>query len=155
MSDLLAGAKIRAADWPATVSDTDGTSISNITDTTFVTGTPVVAVTFVAPTTGRVLITITGGMRDNTNTNRVVMAPNVFLGTDATGTEVLSTASTLATECTSPGQANAFYYVSRTSLLEGLTAGSTYYARLMYKAETATSASADISRREIIVRPTS
>lgn len=153
MTDILAGATIKANDRPATAYSTDGTSITNIVSTTFITGTPTVATTFTAPTSGRVLLVVTMGFRDNGGTDRVIAAPNVFLGTDATGTEVLSTASTLETECTSAPEATAFYYVSRTSLLEGLTGGSTYYARLLYKVASG-AGTADISRRELLVVPT-
>lgn len=153
MTDLLAGAKIRAADWPTSVTTTEGTLTSNITDVVFVTGAPVVDRTFVAPTTGRVLIHIAAGMRDNTNNNRVIVAYELYLGTSAAGTLIVSTVSTLATEVSSPGEADDLYYVGRTSLVQDLVPGSTYYVRIMYKSETAIGASADLSRRDITVRP--
>jgi hypothetical protein len=153
VSDILAGSLIRAADWPVSVSATDGTSIANMSGvTTYTAGSPVVDVTFVAPTSGRVLITVTLGARDNGGTNQIFLAPEVYLGTSAAGTLVLSTTSTLPTEARVPGEADDFMYVSRTCLLSGLTAGSTYYARTMHKTSGGTTA--DIARREIAVRPT-
>lgn len=151
MTDVLVGAKIQSGDWPATVSDADPTDILNISSTSFIEGTPVVAVTFTAPTSGKVLITVSSGASDSTVGGRVIVAPNVFLGTNSSGTEVLGTTNTLATERTTPQQATDYTYASRTSLLTGLTAGSTYYARLVYKVSGATTA--DISYRDIMVRP--
>lgn len=153
MTDVLAGATISAAIWPAAVAANDETAINNLASTSFAAGSPVVAVTFTAPSSGRVLITISGGFRDNAGTDRAILAPEVYEGTDALGTLVLGTTTTLETECTSAPEATAFYHVSRTTLLEGLTAGATHYARVMHKAGSG-GGTADISRREIIVRPT-
>jgi hypothetical protein len=153
VSDILAGSLIRTADWPTSVMATDGTSQLNLTTVAFITGTPTVAVTFVAATTGRALLTITAGMRDNTNADRLWLAPEVYLGTDATGTLFLGTSDTTETELVAPGEADDYMYASRTCLLTGLTAGSTYYARIMFRTLSG-SGSADIARREITVRPT-
>ncbi|MBA9002003.1 hypothetical protein [Thermomonospora cellulosilytica] len=148
-----AGSVIRAADWPPTVAAGDSTTISNITSTTFITGSPVVATTFTAPTSGRVKITVGGGMQNNGATGRVTLAPNVFAGTGPGGTEVLGVASPLRTELTCPTEAASFYYASRSCTLEGLTPGATYYARVMYRVTAGTTG--DISRRDIMIRPLS
>lgn len=152
MTDVLAGQKIQAATWPATVESLDNTTNANLTNTAFATGTPVVDLTFVASTTGRALVTVTSGLRDNSSTNRIVTTFELYLGTSAAGTLVIgSSGSTLQYECTQPGQANNYMYVSRTTLVDSLTPGATYYARHMNKVSGGTTA--DISLRALTVRP--
>lgn len=153
MTDVRVGSKVKASWWTQTMTDVDQTAINNITSTTFITGSPTVELTFVAPESGKVLITISSGARDNGGTNRIVCAPELYLGTDASGTAVFTTAtSTIDKELTSAGQVANFQYVSRTMLQTGLTAGATYYARLLYKVNAGTTA--DLNMRELIVRPT-
>lgn len=152
MTDLLAGAKVKAADRPTAVTATDTTAINNITSTTYIPGSPEVGTTFVAPTSGRVVLTVGGGFRDDTaGTNRVHIAPEVYLGTGSAGSSFL-TADVTTRGVGSVGATN-FHYRSRTTLLTGLTPGSTYYARIVYKVSGGTTS--DIAARDITVVPTS
>lgn len=145
------GAKIKAEDFPATVWAADDTSNLNITSTSYVSGTPVVSVTFIAPTSGRVLLTVGAGMRDSSGINRVHVAPLVRL-TNAGGAQVLAPdVTTRGVGC--PAEAVNYAYYSRTTLLEGLTPGQQYYAHVVHKVSGGNSG--DISAREIMVEPTS
>jgi hypothetical protein len=151
--DLLAGSTVKALDFPPTVDNFDNTSIDNITATTYQTGSPEVGVTFTGPTTGRVKITVGGGVRNNgSNDDRVVLSPQVFED-DSSGTEVLAP-SVAQRGCSSVGgfTNNGFQYLDRTSLLENLTPGQTYYARVQYLTNTG-AGTCDISARSIIVEP--
>lgn len=56
MPDLLAGSTVRGLDTPPTAFDEDTADIVGFTNTTFASGSPVVGVSFTAPTTGRVLV---------------------------------------------------------------------------------------------------
>lgn len=150
MTDIRAGAKIRAADFPASVMAQDATEILNISSTTYIAGSPVVATTFVAPTSGRVRIAVGGSAKDGTN--RVFISAQVFLGTSAAGTEILAPSVTFG-GCGFPAESASYMYANRKFPLEGLTPGSTYYARVMYTVTGGSSA--DISCREIVVIPTS
>lgn len=154
MPDILVGAKIKAADFPESKWAQDATEILNITSTSFITGTPVVATTFVAPTSGRVLMFVGGAARAQAGDNRVFIVANVFLGTSAAGTEVLSS-SVGFTGCGFSLAATNYYYQNRVFHLPGLTPGSTYYARVMYSATNtgATDNTCDIACREIGVVP--
>ncbi|WP_433519033.1 hypothetical protein ACQP2T_28050 [Nonomuraea sp. CA-143628] len=156
MTDILVGSKVKAADFPASVWAQDATEILNITSTTFITGSPVVATTFVAPTSGRVLVFVGGAARAQTGDNRVFIVANVFLGTSAAGTEVLS-ASVGFTGCGFSLAATNYYYQNRTFQMSGMTPGSTYYARVMYSATNTgvTDNTCDIACREIGVIPIS
>ncbi|GIH27606.1 hypothetical protein Aph01nite_59160 [Acrocarpospora phusangensis] len=154
MTDILVGSKVKAADFPVSVWEQDTTEISDATSTAFITGSPTVDVTFVAPTSGKVLMFVGGAARANTGDNRLFMAANVFLGTNASGTEVLASSVQL-TACGWSLASTSYYYQNRSFHLTGLTPGSTYYARSMYSVTTsgATDGRCDISCREIGVIP--
>ncbi|MFC7380897.1 hypothetical protein [Sphaerisporangium rhizosphaerae] len=144
---------VKSLDVPPTVANYDDTLITNVASTTYLPGSPEVGVTFVAPTSGRVAITVGGGMRDNSaNTVRIWMAPQVF-AENSSGTEVLAP-SVGPRGVGSLHETKEFMYVSRTSLLSGLTPGNVYYARIVYAMSSApASPGTDIQGREIIVGP--
>lgn len=150
MPDILVGAPISAADFPVTKWASDATSNANITSTTFIAGTPSVETTFVAPTSGAVLVSVGLGASDNGGTNRVHIAPEVRVGSVA-GAVVLA-ADVTTRGAGTPGEASANAHRSRTTLLTGLTPGTTYYARTMHKVSGGTTA--DIGVREIVIMPT-
>ena len=153
MSELLAGTTVKAGDTPPTVYSLDTTTISNISNTSYAAGSPEVGVTFVAPTTGRVLVTVGGGLRNNAaNSDRVGLAPQIF-ETDSSGTEIL--APTVFRGVASEGIATAgdFAYRGRTTMVEDLTPGQQYYARVMYIKFGSAGSTPDISARDILVAP--
>ena len=156
MTDILVGAKVKAADFPASAWSQDTTEITDITSTTFIPGSPEVGTTFVAPTSGKVLMFVGGSARAHTGDNRTFLAANVFLGTSSAGTEVLSS-SIGFTGCGFSLASTSYYYQNRSFHLTGLTPGSTYYARVTYSVTTtgATDGRSDISCREIGVIPIS
>lgn len=150
MPDILVGAPIAAADCPPAVWASDATSNANISSTSFIAGTPSVETTFVAPTSGAVLLSVGLGASDNGGTNRVHIAPEVRLGSVA-GAVVLA-ADVTTRGAGVPGEANNNAHRSRTTLLTGLTPGATYYGRTMHKVSGG--ATADIGVREIVITPT-
>lgn len=157
MPDLVSGTRIRAADHPPAVFEQDATAQLNITSNSYITGTPVVDQTFVAPTSGRVLLAVGGGGRDNdaTPAERALIAPQVFEGTDATGVEIVPPAASRR-GIMSMNTSDGYGRWSRITLLEGLTPERTYYARVMHRAlhpddPTTLPDSADILPREIAV----
>lgn len=150
MPDILVGAEIQAADFPPAVWASDNTSNANISSTTYIAGTPSVELTFVAPTSGAVLLSVGVGGSDNGGTNRIHVSPEVRVGSVA-GAVVLA-ADVTNRGVGTPGEAAQNTHRSRTTLLTGLTAGTTYYARTMHKVSGGTTA--DISVREIVVVPT-
>lgn len=154
MPDLLAGSKIKGLDFPPTVFAQDttlNTDISNTAD--YATGTPEVGVTFTAPTTGRVKISVGASMRNNAaNTDRAAVSVQVFED-DAAGLEVL--APTVFRGVSSDGIASAgnFSTYGHTSLLDGLTPGQEYYARCMQIKFGTAGTTPDITMRDILVEP--
>lgn len=152
MTDIKAGAKVLAADFPAAVSASSQTANDNITSTSYIAGSPEVGTTFVAPTSGRVLLSVGLGAKDSAG-NRVHLAPEVFLGTSSAGTQILAPDVTARGVGTASSTINVAMYRGRTTLLTGLTPGSTYYVRTMHKVSGGTTA--DIAVRDVEVTPTS
>lgn len=149
MTDLSAGTIVTALDFPPTVQANDGTSQINISSTAYITGSPVVSTTFTAPTSGRVrlIASFVGGA--DASGNRAFVSPQVFEGTDTTGTEVLS--PSVATAVGSMGEQTSSSAYERCSFLDGLTPGGTYFVRVMYRVTGGTTL--DLLYRGIIVVP--
>lgn len=152
---LSAGTPVRAADFPPAMFNYDQTTIANITDTAYVTGTPEVAVRFMAPTSGRVAVNLSGGIRNNTaaNQDRVFLTFRILEGDP-------DDASIFWTEEVKYGRSNyamldandEFEYGGHLTIVGGLTPGTFYYAQVRYRT-TLGSGTADISNRQIMVFP--
>lgn len=150
MPNTLIGATIQAADFPSAAYAADTTSIDNISSTSYITGSPVVSTTFIAPTSGMVLLSVGLSARDNGGVNRIHLAPEVRVGS-AGGSLVLSPDVTNR-GVGIPGEAAQFVYRSRTTLLTGLTGGTTYYVQTMHKVTGGSTA--DLQVRDVTVCPT-
>lgn len=151
MPDIRAGALVWAPwDFPPSVTATDSTSIANISTTTYTAGTPVVSVSFYAPTSGRVLVTVGLGVRNNAlDTNRTHASFRIVVN-NSSGTEVIS-ADVTRRGAGGVNQCANYQYVSRTVLEEGLTPGQLYYAEYLYKVSGGNTC--DINTRDLTVVP--
>ncbi len=152
MPDLLAGTVIRALDYPNSGYTSETTLQQNINSpTAYIEPTNQCRVTFTAPTSGRVKVVVGGGFRDETNNNQG------FLGVEIRETNVsgstVAVASAYAQGIISMPEASDYYYHSRITLLDGLTPGQVYFARLMVKAETTTGASVDLRLKNLAIIP--
>ena len=151
MPNITDGALVRGADFPITVFAQDDTVQVGTASTAYVTGTPEVGVYFMAPTSGRVLITVSGGARDATGDTRAFLAPQVFLNNSG-DTEVLAP-SVESYGWANPGSNSDYVFGSRVSMLDGLTPGQVYYARVMFSPPDGTTV--EVKTREIMVEPVS
>lgn len=152
MTDISAGDYVR----PLGVSSWfhDDTQNLNLSSTTYETGTPEVGVFFIAPASGRVRLTIGGGVRDNggSNVDRVFISPQLFRDSSA-GEEVLAPSVTLR-GFAGAAENTEFQYGCRVSLLTGLVAGALYYVRTQHLTSAGTDPdAADINARDVIVVP--
>ncbi|MFE9645323.1 hypothetical protein ACFYO0_14640 [Streptomyces sp. NPDC006365] len=153
MPDLLAGTIVRGLDTPQTVYLQDTTPNLAVANTDYQPGIPEVGVTFTAPTTGRVKISVGASMRnDAANTDRVAVTVQVFQ-TNAGGIEVL--APTVFRGVCTDGIASPSNYCTtgHTSLLTDLTPGQQYYARCMQIKFGTAGTTPDIAMRDILVEP--
>jgi|SRR5690606_16067621 len=152
MPDATAGSRVKALDWPPTVYAQDNTNISGISSDDYTTGGhPLVAVTFTANTFGKILLTVGGCGRGDGQDTRLDLAPQIFLGTNASGEEILAPA-VFNRGLTFP-EGNVYVCHSRTTRLQGLEPGATYFARLVHKKVGNTTG--DFARRELVITPTS
>lgn len=151
VTGIAVGAKVQAADFPPTVWDNDETAISNVTATTFQNGSPEVSVTFIAPTSGRVLVYNGGGLRNNSGADQMFIDSEIR-ETDGSGTVVRSSSVTGDGTLSCADESLGFEYKTRAYVQSGLTPGSTYFARLQYRTSTG-GGTADITARSIIVQP--
>ncbi|MET8864682.1 hypothetical protein ABZW11_17230 [Nonomuraea sp. NPDC004580] len=129
----------------------DDTSIFNLTNSSYEAGTPEVGVYFVAPPSGTVRLTLGGGFRDNTATDRIFLAPELF-EENSDGERILAPSVT-ARGYLSMKEDTQPQYGCRVSLITGLTAGQLYYLRTMHLASPGSGAQADIAARDLIVIP--
>ena len=153
MPDITNGSMIQGQDFPASVYDSDDVGIFNITNDTYIPGDSEVGVRFVAPSSGRVRITVGGGTRDNNAVDRVFISPQILYADRPA--EFLAPSVTFLGLGGSPANTE-MKYGSRSGLVEGLTPGETYYARVMFTCAAGGSTpagQADVGAREIIVIP--
>ncbi|TDE40494.1 hypothetical protein E1295_31845 [Nonomuraea mesophila] len=149
MPDIADGERVKGGDFPPSVYAFDDTRQSDISSTSYVSGSPLVSLYFIAPTSGRVLLTIGGGVQDSSSANPVYLSPVVREDGPAGAAIVEANAETRGISC--PRQTTSFMYVSRTTLLEGLTPGRTYYVHTAHRVPAGTSG--DIQSRDLTVVP--
>lgn len=153
MPDLLAGTTVLALDTPVTVVNVQSASF-NATITSYGTtasaGTYAdCAVTFVAPTTGRVTISVSARCQNNDAASGALVAPETRTG------GVIGSGTVVDAAADGNGVSHygtTFSRLGITHLLTGLTPGSTYNTRLLHRASANTAA---IALRELVVEPTS
>lgn len=153
---------IYGSDWPPAVSAYDDTQLLNLTSSPYVSGNPEVGVYFTMPPSGRVLITVHGGARDNTNDNRVFLSAEVHEN-GVNGLVIWAPTVPMGGFGT-PGSNADYMYGSRSFMFtvdastvdDPVVSGARqYYVRVMYSVEVVTGTTADIANRGIIVEPVS
>lgn len=135
------------------IEQSDTTSITTITSTSYAPGSPVVGFTFVAPPSGKVFITISGNVQQNNNGWHTALSYELKTGgTIGSGTSVQVGAFTRAVVAgqgvTSGGPAYAS--ASKRGLVTGLTAGNTYNVRAVHRV---TGGSGELEFRSLTVEP--
>lgn len=152
---LPAGTQVYGQDLPPTQYDQDWTVILNIVGTGYVPGTPEVGVNFTAPTSGRVLVTIGAGVRNNAATGeRAIVTFQVFQD-NANGPAVVGASFNSGVVSAGVAVAQEFHYIGTFKMVQNLTPGRNYYARVVHRTSSITVApgTADIASRDICVIP--
>lgn len=151
MTDLLAGSTIQALDTPPGTYAFDTTDQLNIASTTYIDGTPILAVTFVAPTTGRVWVTTGATIRSGTaGAERVHVTPEIRVSNS--GGTVVAGPDVDLHGVYGGGVITQYVTHTRRVLITGLTPGQTYYAHLVHRSTNASNGD-DIGGRELSVEP--
>lgn len=151
MPDLLAGSTVRALDTPPAASDAQLDEFS-FTITTYGTGSTSgtyvdCGVAFMAPTTGRVLLILSGEIH-NSGLSTTRMAPVVREGpVIGSGPEIVpaSNENSIANQ-----GSNSFILASQVTLIENLNPGETYNVRLEHRVSGGTGT---LRNRRVIVIP--
>lgn len=152
MPELFAGATVYGKDFPPSQSDQDWTVQLNITTTSYVTGTPEVGVNFTAPTSGKALVCIGAGIRNNAaTTERAIVTYRVFEDSSAGSVFTSESAYRGITSC-GIQVAQEYTYHGNFSLETGLTPGRNYYFQVLHRSLNG-AGTADIASRDICVIP--
>ena len=141
----------RSVDFPPAEGDQDDENGLNLTSTSYVSPQPRCETRFRAPSSGKVLVTVGGGVRDNSNANRVYLAAEV-IESFGDGDTVFS-AGDLESAFSGTPEGSNYMYGSRTLLVSGLDPGWTYIARVLHRVDGGSTA--DYQVREIIVEAVS
>lgn len=153
-NNLSAGTRVKAVDFPRAQQVFITSNITNVTTTTYIPGSPEVAVRFQAPSSGRVCVTVGAGTGNNgANDDRLLVTYEVFVGDPADG--IRHQAAEAKRGLSNPGTgADTAQYHGHTTMVDGLTPGEFYYARIVYRTDDG-AGTADISHRHIFVFPIS
>lgn len=150
MPDLTAGTLVKAGDYSVPVYAFDTTTILNVSSGSYITDSPVVDTTFIAPTTGRVMITVGLQAGDNLGLESLLLAYQVFEGSDATGPLVRG-ADVGNWGVRSPSKSTNYATWSRCSILDGLKPYEQYYIRTVHRVTGGSSC--DLTFRDVMVEP--
>jgi len=150
--NLAAGRRVKAVDFTRAVFNYSQTSIANISTTTYAVGDPEMAVRFMAPTSGRVGVMLSAGIRNNSTANedRVFVSFRILEGDPQDG-------NLIQTEDAKNGRSNpaqgvdSYQYGGQMTMVDGLTPGVWYFAQIRHRVTG--SATADIAYRGIMVIP--
>lgn len=149
---FLAGQVLTADDlnnaFPATVEDDEAANETNVSSTTFTAGATECSLTFTAPTSGQVLVTIHGALRADSGTDHIILSFEVREDGSA-GTVVFAANDENAVS--NNLSASLIVRGSTSKLVSGLTAGGTYYAQTMHRVTAGSTG--DVLHRRIIVQP--
>lgn len=152
MATLPAGTNVYGLDFPPAQYDQDWTPISNIADTTYVAGTPEVAVTVTAPTSGRLFVCLSSGTRNNAATAESVYVSFQIFEDSVDGALYMAANDDYGTRSTGIAASQEFTYHGNMSLITGLTPGRSYYFQVVHKTALGGS-TGDIAARSILVTP--
>lgn len=152
MAKVVAGSPVYGNDFPPSQADQDWTTISNITTTSYVSGTPEVAVNITAPTSGKVLVCLGAGVRNNAATTERVVVTYRVLEDDSNGPVFTSESAYRGIISCGIPASQEFTYLGNFSLETNLTPGRNYYIQVRHRT-TAGAGTGDIASRDLLVIP--
>lgn len=150
MPDYLAGTLVKALDFPPSQYANEDTLQSDINVSGYTAPTNACSVTFTAPTSGRVKLIVGAGARDNTNDAQIFVTAEIRED-NVSGSIVLG-ASAYRNGYISEPEASDYLYHSRVTLVDGLTPGQTYFARILINDDGASN-TGDLRSKNLAVVP--
>lgn len=139
-----------------TAAVTEGTTISGITSTSFIAGSPVCGATFIAPPSGGVYVTVSGRISMTTNQNEMLLGWELLAGAViGSGTQIFAPSSVRAivagravnASASAIGSSSRRYRVQAGTL----TPGSTYNVRTMHLVTPA--GTGIVEYRDLLIEP--
>lgn len=152
MPALSSGSSVYGRDFPPSQFDQDWTTQANLTNQSYSAGSPLVAVTQVAPSSGKVFVCIGAGTRLDTATTEVVEVTYSVYEDSADGVLVQSAYDQYGVKSAGLSSVTQFHYQGNFSLLTGLTPGKAYYFQVIYRTVIGAGAG-NISSRNIMTIP--
>lgn len=150
--NLSAGRRVKALDFPPAVSVNSDVSVLNISETSYTVGDPEIAVRFLAPSSGRVAVSVSAGVRNNSaNDDRVFIAFRILEG-DPADSDLFQTDDVRLGISNQGTQSDNYQYGGHVTMVSGLEPGTYYYAQLRHRTVDG-DGTADISGRRILVWP--
>lgn len=152
-TEIKAGDEISKDWWPESVEAQDATTISNITSTSFIPGTPELGVGFISAKTGRCAVCVSAGMFEQSAGDRLFVSFEVYEGTSASGTLVRSarTGNGISTHGDTTAGGSGEMVKGNMTMVEGLTPNVDHYARVVHSVDGGTTN--DLRQRRITVIP--
>jgi hypothetical protein len=148
----MLGGSVYGLDFPPSQYDQDWTAITNVTSTTYIAGTPEVAVSVTAPSSGRVAVSVGCGVRDDTaGGDRASVSYRIFQDS-VNGALFEDTDVDRGIQSCGITQAQQFQYHGNVDIVEGLTPGKSYYFQVTHLAFLG-AGTIDIASRNILVFP--
>lgn len=149
---LSSGTPVRAVDFPPAKFAFQQVTIANVSSTTYIAGTPEVAVRVLAPTSGKVAVIVGGGLDNNAaNADRIFLSFRVYEGDPALGV-LIRTEDVKYGLSNQATQTDQFQYSGHGTIMSGLTPGTYYYFQLRHRVSIG-SGTADIAYRHLLVFP--
>lgn len=152
MATLPPGTNVYGLDFPPSQYDQDRTDIINLTNTVWAAGSPEVAVTVTAPTTGRVFVCVGSGTRNNAATSESVFVSFRVFEDNADGALFQAPNQYQGTRSCGIAASQEYQYHGNMALVSGLTPGRAYFFQVVHQTFNG-AGTGDISSREILVTP--
>lgn len=152
MPNLPAGSNVYGLDFPPSQFDQDWTLISNITDLDFTPGSPEVAVSVTAPSSGRVFVAVGCGLRNDAASDERLVVTYRFFEDGPDGALASPPFEVKGVSSCGIVGAQEFQYHGNQDLILDLEPGRQYYFQMVYMTINGFG-TADIASHSILVIP--
>lgn len=152
MPTLPPGSNVYGLDFPPTQYDQDRTDIINVTSTSFIAGSPEVAVTVTAPTSGKLFVCIGCGLRNNAATTESVFVSFQVFEDSSDGALYQAANRYQGVQSCGIAASQEYQYHGNMALVTGLEPGRSYYFQVVHMCQNG-AGTGDISSRSIAVIP--
>ena len=123
MAEIVSGSQVYGADFPPSQYDQDWTTQLNVTSTSYITGNPEVAISITAPTSGKVMVAVGAGVRNNAATDERIIVTYEVLEEGSQGPVFTSESAYRGITSCGIQASQEYTYQGNFSLETGLTPG--------------------------------